>query len=113
MDLSGSNPQLLQEREAALEKAKTSWRHSREGKDYSWETTVKGLRMMGKTNATMKSIWVVIVLLILCASAPAQKPNVLFISIDDLNDWTGTLKGHPQAITPNLDRLCDQGMVFT
>ena len=25
------------------------------------------------------------------------KPNVLFIAIDDLNDWTGMLKGNPQA----------------
>lgn len=33
------------------------------------------------------------------------KPNVLFISIDDLNDWEGAMGGHPQAITPNLDRL--------
>jgi len=42
-----------------------------------------------------------------------KQPNVLFISIDDLNDWTGTLNGHPQAITPNLDRLFEQGILFT
>ncbi len=48
-----------------------------------------------------------------CAQKQAEKPNVLFISIDDLNDWTGTLKGHPQAISPNLDELCDQGLLFT
>lgn len=52
-------------------------------------------------------------LLAACAPLQAQTPNVLFISIDDLNDWTGTFKGHPQAITPNLDRLCDQGLSFT
>ncbi len=40
------------------------------------------------------------------------KPNVLFIAVDDLNDWVGFLKGHPQTITPNLDRLASQGMVF-
>jgi len=34
-----------------------------------------------------------------------QRPNVLFISVDDLNDWTGCLGGHPQAMTPNIDRL--------
>ena len=33
---------------------------------------------------------------------PRQKPNVLFLSIDDLNDWIGALGGHPQARTPNL-----------
>ncbi len=42
-----------------------------------------------------------------------QKPNVLFISIDDLNDWEGALGGHPQAITPNLDKLFEQGVLFT
>lgn len=40
------------------------------------------------------------------------KPNVLFIAIDDLNDWVGCLGGHPQAITPNMDRLASQGTVF-
>ena len=42
-----------------------------------------------------------------------QKPNVLFIAIDDLNDWVGCLDGHPQVKTPNIDRLADQGMLFT
>jgi arylsulfatase A-like enzyme len=46
-------------------------------------------------------------------AAAAEKPNVLFISIDDLNDWTGKMKGHPQAVTPNLDKLADSGMLFT
>jgi len=43
----------------------------------------------------------------------AKKPNVLFIAIDDLNDWTGTLKGNPQARTPHMDELASRGMVFT
>jgi len=43
----------------------------------------------------------------------ATKPNVLFIAIDDLNDWTGCLGGHPQAQTPNLDRLASRGVLFT
>lgn len=54
---------------------------------------------------------------ILCAVAlllpAAPKPNVLFISIDDLNDWIGCLNGHPQALTPNLDRLAKRGVLFT
>jgi len=41
-----------------------------------------------------------------------QRPNVLFIAIDDLNDWVGFLGGHPQALTPNLDRLAERGVVF-
>ena len=39
--------------------------------------------------------------------------NVLFISIDDLNDWVGCMNGHPNAKTPNIDRLADQGVLFT
>jgi len=44
----------------------------------------------------------------------SDKPvNVLMISIDDLNDWVGCLGGHPQARTPNVDRLATQGVLFT
>jgi arylsulfatase A-like enzyme len=43
----------------------------------------------------------------------ATRPNVLFIAIDDLNDWVGCLGGHPQARTPNLDRLAASGILFT
>jgi arylsulfatase A-like enzyme len=42
----------------------------------------------------------------------APNPNVLFIAIDDLNDWVGCLGGHPQARTPNLDHLASQGTLF-
>ena len=34
-----------------------------------------------------------------------KRPNVLFIAIDDLNNWVGCLKGHPNALTPNIDKL--------
>lgn len=40
------------------------------------------------------------------------RPNVLFIAIDDLNDWVGPLKGHPQVRTPHLDRLAARGTTF-
>ena len=42
-----------------------------------------------------------------------ERPNVLFIAIDDLNDWIGCLGGHPDAKTPNLDRLAQRGVLFT
>ena len=45
-------------------------------------------------------------------SQAAEKPNVLFIAIDDMNDGIGPLGGHPQAKTPNLDRLAKRGVVF-
>lgn len=40
-------------------------------------------------------------------------PNVLFISVDDLNDWIGCMGGHPQTKTPNLDQLAASGVLFT
>ena len=40
------------------------------------------------------------------------RPNILLISIDDLNDWIGCLGGHPQAKTPNIDRLAARGVLF-
>lgn len=42
-----------------------------------------------------------------------SKPNVLFIIIDDLNDYEGTFGGHPQAKTPNIDKLAQSGVTFT
>lgn len=47
------------------------------------------------------------------AAARRDRLNVLFIAIDDLNDWTGCLGGHPDAKTPNLDRLAGRGVLFT
>lgn len=47
------------------------------------------------------------------AGQAKQHPNILFIAMDDLNDWIGPLGGHPQAITPNLDRLAAEGILFT
>jgi len=44
---------------------------------------------------------------------PVAKPNVLFISVDDMNDWVGCLGGHPQAKTPSIDRLAASGLLFT
>ena len=43
----------------------------------------------------------------------AENPNILFIAVDDLNDWIRPLGGHPQAKTPNITRLADRGMLFT
>lgn len=42
----------------------------------------------------------------------ARRPNVLFLAVDDLNDWAGCLGGHPQAKTPNIDRLASRGVLF-
>ncbi|WP_063745026.1 sulfatase [Flexithrix dorotheae] len=45
--------------------------------------------------------------------AQEKQYNVLFIAVDDLNDYTGFLGGHPQTKTPNMDKLAGQSLVFT
>ncbi len=60
----------------------------------------------------MKNLIVPLLWLLFCAPA-AAKPNILFIAIDDQNDWIGCLGGHPLAKTPNIDRLAARGTVLT
>lgn len=45
-------------------------------------------------------------------AAAEKRPNILFIAIDDQNDWIGHLGGHPMAKTPHLDRLAARGTTF-
>ena len=47
------------------------------------------------------------------ATEPPSPRNILFIAVDDLNDWVGALGGHPQAVTPNMDKLAQRGLLFT
>ncbi len=65
----------------------------------------------------MKSIAKTLVLCLtagLCSQSlfANESPNVLFIAVDDLRDWVGHLDGHPQAKTPNIDRLARRGVSF-
>ncbi|VGO14845.1 Choline-sulfatase [Pontiella desulfatans] len=55
-----------------------------------------------------------LLLSVLCVAgvAAAERPNVLFISVDDLNDWVGVFGGHPQCKTPHIDRFAEEAMVF-
>ena len=46
------------------------------------------------------------------AAGAKGKPNVLFIAVDDLNDWIGCLGGHPDARTPHMDALAKRGVLF-
>lgn len=54
-------------------------------------------------------------ILALSATSCSQKneqPNIVLIAIDDLNDWVGAFGGNPQAITPNMDKLAEQSVIF-
>ena len=46
-------------------------------------------------------------------SSSSSPPNVLFIAVDDLNDWVGCMRGHPDTRTPNMDGLASRGVLFT
>ncbi len=54
-----------------------------------------------------------LLLLMICSAASQEKQNILFIAIDDQNDWIGCFGGHPQVKTPNIDRLAENGIRFT
>jgi arylsulfatase A-like enzyme len=45
--------------------------------------------------------------------ADEEKPNVLFIMVDDLNDWVGYTGKNGSTITPNIDALAARGTAFT
>jgi choline-sulfatase len=47
------------------------------------------------------------------APPDTRRPNILFIAIDDQNDWVGALGGHPQVRTPHIDALARRGTLFT
>ncbi len=47
------------------------------------------------------------------ASNKEVKPNVLFISVDDLNNMIGPIDNFSNVKTPNFDRLAKMGVTFT
>jgi arylsulfatase A-like enzyme len=59
----------------------------------------------------LRTVLCVLAITTLQASA-VEKPNVLMIVLDDMNDWLGVMGGHPQARTPNMDRLASEGVLF-
>ena len=62
----------------------------------------------------MKNIFACCVLAVASSSVyAADKPNILFIAIDDQNDWIGHLGGHPLVKTPHIDALAKRGTTFT
>ena len=47
-------------------------------------------------------------------AATSGRPNVLFLCVDDMKDWVNCLGGYEGTVhTPNIDRLAQQGMLFT
>ena len=60
-----------------------------------------------------KITFIATVLAVVFSVPSACQPNVLFISVDDLNDFPAIMQCYEGAKTPNIDRLAQCGMVFT
>jgi arylsulfatase A-like enzyme len=63
----------------------------------------------------MKPAFLLTIAAFLISAIPAPstpKPNILFLAIDDQNDWVGHLGGHPMVKTPHLDALAARGTTF-
>ena len=46
-------------------------------------------------------------------AADAVRPNILFIVTDDQAEWAMSCSGHPEAKTPNMDRIAREGVRLT
>ena len=69
-----------------------------------------------------KNIVLLLVFAVLCSCKQGKinqkanlksKPNVLFIAVDDLNNWIGPIDNFSNVKTPNFDRLAKMGVTFT
>ncbi len=65
-----------------------------------------------RTRLLRPMILLALIFLLQLGATPPETPNVLFIAIDDLNDWVGCLRGHPQVKTPHIDGLAKRGTLF-
>ncbi len=55
----------------------------------------------------------IVVTTVTVRSEEKTRPDIVFIIVDDLNDWLGCLGGHPDAKSPNIDALAASGMLFS
>jgi arylsulfatase A-like enzyme len=61
----------------------------------------------------MKACYSILLLLLSLFIHAQNKPNVLFIAIDDLNDYVQCMNGSIHAFTPHIDKLAHAGTLFT
>lgn len=57
--------------------------------------------------------WITLAALNNITVAQENRPDIVLIIVDDLNDWLGCLGGHPDAKSPNIDALAASGMLFS
>ena len=74
--------------------------------------------IFSKSQSAQIYIYTIIISCLLCpvSGLPTEmgtRPDVLFIIIDDLNDWNSLLDPDSPIVTPNLKRLASRGTLFT
>lgn len=74
---------------------------------------MKASRHLRYIAGTILGIWMPCMQPVMAEGNGGGRPNVVLVAVDDLNDWIGCMKGHPQARTPHMDRLAQQGVLFT
>lgn len=57
------------------------------------------------------SLGILLIALAPCAGARESRPNILLIAVDDLRPQLGAY-GNERMITPNMDRLAEEGILF-
>jgi arylsulfatase A-like enzyme len=60
----------------------------------------------------MHTLFLIPFLFLFVFTKATDQPNVIYIISDDLNNWIGCLNVHPQALTPNIDKLAKKGVLF-
>ena len=61
----------------------------------------------------MKNILFFLLLFVSCINKSINKPNILFVSIDDLNDWNEPMSGNNKVFTPFLAEFSKESVNFT
>ena len=112
------NAKLYQERFPAALSGESGKRPP--GKPYCWRPVERGLShnalMNGRlmTNRLQLMLACLFMLPVFASTfGQEQRPDVLFVSVDDLNDWIEPLGGHLQAVTPNFTRFMKRSVCFT
>ena len=60
----------------------------------------------------MRNWFLALLVLVWAWAIGESKPNVLFISVDDLNDYISPLNNHPGIKTHHFDRLSKRSVTF-
>ena len=79
-----------------------------------WVTTNLRNHLPMNTCKLILSCLIALTAFVNVARADEKRPDIVFIIVDDLNDWLGCLGGHPDAKSPNIDALAASGgMLFS